>query len=403
MSWGTLTVGRLYLRETYELSHQVNATTGEQSVTIEGLESSPPWTGDQLRARQEDVIALYDRALPVVFSSKDNHSGFYTVSDTGSKLTNWPEAEFFGWNLSLKRIGTENAVDMESRLASVVRLNNFALTGERWHAPAVGAYGYFLGIGGTPSGTVSRVLADSEGTITVYRGIPAGVNPTWGITAPNYLLGRVRFKADSQERSGTGIRLDATGWELTNGLVRVTPLSSSGILRVESWDGGAYSVTPLDIAAAGGTLAAFDSVTLLKNDFECVVVRLVKSLSPSGRVLCDLTLRRGSRFVEGFIQSSASNTISLTVNGGLATTNNAASGYIVASGDDAAGNRYIMGSAHTFTGSTGGVISLATTTSFGFFAGHVIGGGSPVSGDGAATLVDQYIGSLAEQTLAVKR
>jgi hypothetical protein len=339
----------------------------------------------------------------VVFEAKDNHTGFYTVSDTGSKLTDWPEAEFFGWNLSLKRVGTENAVDMESRLASVVRLNSFALTGERWHAPAVGAYAYFTGTGGSPSGTVSRVLADGEGTITVYRGIPAGVNPTWGITAPNYLLGRVRFKADSQERSGTGIRLNATGWELTNGLVRVTPLASSGILKIESWDGGAYSTTSLDFAAAGGTLAAFDSVTLLKNDFECVVLRLVKSLSPSGRVLVDLTLRRGSRFVEGFVQSSASNTISLTVNGGLATTNNAASGYIVASGDDAAGNRYIMGSPLTFTGSTGGVISLASTTTFAFFAGHVIGGGSPASGDGATTIRDQYIGSLAEQTLAVKR
>lgn len=556
MAWGSLTVGRIALSETDTLSHQVNASSGEQSVAITGLQSMPPLTQAQARARAEDLMATLDTALPLIFTNKDNHTGFYSVKDVGTKFTDWAEAEFFKWTLSLTRIGTDNSVDMESRLASVVRLNDFALTGERWHAPSPGAYGYFTGTT-QPSGQVVRPLANSEGSITVYRGIPANVHPRWGISAPNYLKGRARLLVSSQERSGIGFRIaDATNWELNNGLVRVKPRAANGLLDIGIWDTAAWSDKAYDITAGGAITAPFDAITVLRNDFEAVVIRLVKTKAP-GRILVDLTLRRGARFVEGYIQTDASATLGIGIGGvplnqnpyfetnvlnwfpkggagvtiarstlqfhegvasmlltpngtavtaeyecdsiaaipgqalmasawvrcsvarnytlnmnyfsgapgtgagylgstagtpvalvantwtlvttsgsapastnsaslgayidgtpantvqlwtdeatltnTLPTTNNAATGYIVATANDADGNRAVMGSPRTFTGSTTGGITKAASTAFAFWVGVVLDGAAPLAGDAATDLRNQYIGALAEQTLAVKR
>lgn len=404
MAWGSLTVGRVLLSETPSISHQVNASSGVQGLTLEGLQSTPPLTRAQVRARQEDLMAMLDRDLPLVFSNKDNHTGFYRVSDIGTRDTYWAAdmVQFFPWNLTLTRIGTDNSIDMESRLASVVRLNDFALSGERWHAPAPGAYAYWTGFT-QPGSSVSRPLANGEGSITVYRAIPAGVHPRWGISAPNYLRGRVRLHVAGQERSGIQFRVsDAADWELSNGVVRVRPRSSGGLLDIGVWDGPAWSDKAYDVVVGSAITPPFDAVTVLRNDFECVVIRLVKSKSP-GRTLLDLTLRRGSRFVEGYLSTDASATLGFQTQASVTTTNNAASGYIVASGDDADGNRIAMGAPRAFTGSTTGAISKAASTSLAFWAGVVLNGSAPAAGDAATDLRNQYIGALAEQVQAVKR
>lgn len=402
MPWGSLQFGRINLRETYALANQVNATTGDQSVALEGMESSPPWTDAQVIARSEDMVAMLDRAMPVIFSLKSTQTGFYTVKDVGAVITEWPEAKFFNWMLSLTRIGAENAVDMESRLGTVIRVNDFSNLGERWHAPAVGAYAYFTGVGTAPSGSISRVMADAEGTLTIFRGLPAGANPTWGITAPNYLLGRSRVLVDGVERSGVGIRAAADDWQLTNGLIRVTPLAASAMLKVEYWDGAAWSGYDFDITATSDLAPPFDAVTIIRNDFECVVIRLVYDKAP-GRLLVDLTLRRGARFVEGFIQTDASATLGVKTDTAIAGTNST-TGWVNQTANDGNGNRLVVGSPRTFTANTTNTgLSKAASTELSFFIGGEIDGTSAVQGDQADDLYAQYIGTMSEQVLAVKR
>lgn len=401
MGWGTLQVGRTNLRETYKVVSAVNATTGEQSVALEGMESAPPFTVPQVIGRSEDLQGMLDRVLPVIFSNKTTHTGFYIVKDVGVSDTQWPEATYFDWTLSLGRVGAENAIDMESRLAAVVRQNDFALTGERWHAPAVGAYGYYAGAGGW-SGTVSRVLSGAEGSLTAFRGIAAGINPVWGITAPNYLLGRSRVLIDGVERAGVGIRVTGTDWQVTNGLIRITPLASAAMLKIEGWDGAAWSTHDFDLTVGSDLSPPFTAMTVVRNDFECVVIRLIKDKGP-GRVLVDLTLRRGAVFVEGFTQTDASATLGIKTDSSVTTTNNAATGYIVETSNDAQGNKLTMGSPVTFTGSTTGGVSKAAVIQFPWYVGYVIDGSSAVSGNSAVNLRDQYIGALSEITQAVKR
>lgn len=398
--WGTLRVGRTFASETYSLSHQVNATTGEQSVSITGTETAPRLTEAQLIAIEEDFIAAKDQSLPVYFSSKTEHTGYYLVKDAGVVVTRYPEASQIVWNLSLQRIGTENAVDQESRVSPLVRTNNFALTGERWLAPSIGHYAFYTG-STSPSGTVSRT--SSDGAITVYRGVPAGINPQWGCSPENYVLGRSRVLIGGVERSGVRFRIPpaSNDWMMHNGLLSVE-YNASATLRISTWDTGAWVPKDWNVSVGGGAITAWESMVVLRNDMEMTVLRFIDSRSP-GRTIMDLTLRRGSRFVEVYVQTSSAATIDAHLVVNETTTNNDSTGYVVATSNDASGNKMVAGSARTFTGSTTGGVSLAATRTFGFFLGIVQDGSSAVSGDSAVNLRDQYIGAMAETVAAVRR
>jgi hypothetical protein len=400
---GTLRVGRLILKENFSISDQVNATTGESSVSLTGREIYPQAgvTDAMILSRQEDFIGMLDRSVPVTFSVKSNNDGYYVVHDVGATLTKWEaEATFLDWTLSLQRVGAENAVDQESRVAAVVRANDFALSGERWLAPPPAHYAFYSG--SNPSGSVLRPLADSEGTIKVYRGVPANFNPRWGVTPTNYLAGRSRILVGGVERTGVAFRIsDPLSWQMSNGLIRVTPMASAGLINIEAWDGTSWEGKAWDVSV-GSAIGAFEAATVLRNDFEMTTIRLVDSLAP-GRTLLDITLRRGSRFVECFLQTVTSATLGAHLHTNETTTNNAASGYVVATANDAAGNKFVAGSARTFTGDTTGGLSKATSTSLGFFIGLVLNGSSAISGDAATDLRDQYIGAMSETVAAVRR
>jgi len=185
-TWGTVTVGRLTLREGFTLTAARNASTGDRTLTMTGEESSPPNTLAEVAQRQEDLLGLLGRYVPVTFTDKTDHNGFYLVNDVDAgPLTNWGnEVVKFSWQIQATRVGPENAVDVSSRVTGVARTNDFGLSGERWHAPAASAYAYFTGVGSQPSGSVARAIADG-GQLVVYRGVPASASPRWGVTLVN--------------------------------------------------------------------------------------------------------------------------------------------------------------------------------------------------------------------------
>jgi hypothetical protein len=246
--------------------------------------------------------------------------------------------------------------------------------------------------------------ATSDGTITVYRSVPAGASPRWGCDPLTYLKGRVRV-ADTVaglEVDGTERSLPAAGWALSNGLVNVVPTASGGVIDVQAYTGGAWHSKLWNVTVAGSGVATWDSVSILRNDLEHAILRLSASRSP-GRVTLDLALRRGARTVEGYLQSGSSATLAVYLRTLETNTSAAASGYVTATGNDADGNRFAAGSARTFTAHTNGGVSKASATALDFWLGVVAGGGSPASGDAATDLRNQYIGSLAEATYAVRR
>lgn len=408
-TWGTTQVGRLQLRETYDVTSKYNMNTGAATVEVEGEESYPPLTRAEWAARREDVIGLVGMFVPVTFTNAAEHDGYYRVTDTGVDVTDWTRASApagagqggrFRWSLKLELVGPANAVDLESRLAAPGRANDHAQAGERWHAPAGGATAYTTP-DGLPSGSVSRTSED--GALTVYRGVPDTASARWAASLAAYQVGRVRLTLDGIERSGVGMRIPGAGWQLSNGLIRVAPGATT--LSLQAYDGAGWGTAKAWNVNRGGSASAnaigIDGVTVIRNDFEAITVRALDSRSP-GRNLLDMTLRRGSRFVECYLQTDASSTLAVVL--GTAEAGTGGTGYVAATGNDPDGDRYIVGSARSFTGlTTQGGIQKTTVTALDFYIGTVLGGGSAASGDQAAHLQDQYIGAGAEMVTGVRR
>jgi hypothetical protein len=398
MTYGLITAGRLPLREDFPAG-----LTG-MAMTLKGQESSPPLTLLELERRREDLLGLVDDTIPVTFTSKARLSGFYRVQSAKADLVNWADHAVvtLDWTLELVRLGTEFELDHESRLSGpLTRNTSHAVTGERWLAPPVGHYGFWAGTSTPPAVTRTGV----DGAMLVYRDVPA-THPRWGTTPGGMLAGRVRFlDSDATERTGTNFTPAATGWELANGLVRVRPLTAGGVLEVAAWDPGAgsWETKTWDVTAGGVSLGAPRSVTLLRNQLEAVVVRVLWGTSAGpGRTTVDLTLRRGSRFVELYVQNATSTTLAIVRAAAEVAT--AGTGYVRATADDAAGNRYVLGSAQAFTTDlVAGGISKAATLTLDAFVGVALAGGAAVAGDQPDQLMAQYLGSPGEFVVPVRR
>lgn len=398
-NWGDVTLGRIPLRETFAVSESGGDA---RSLDLEGQESYPPLTRAQVIARHDGINALIaGQCIPVTWTDKPERNGYYTVKSAASTYTeHLNERVTADWKVSLERVGSDSETDLQSRLTGAVRLNDFSLTGERWHAPPIGHYAYYTGT--TNATTMTRTGAD--GAMTVYRSVPASVSPRWGCAPTAYLVGRVKVTTtSSQEVYGVDVPLAAAGWALSNGLVNVTP-SASASFDVQAYTGSAYHSKLWNVSVAGSasSITSWDAATLIRNDPEMCIVRLVKGQNP-GRATLDLTLRRGSRFVEGYLQIGTSATLAAYRSTLEANTSFAASGYVSATSDDADGNRFAVGSARTFTAHTNGGVIKTSATALDFWIGVAAGGSSAVSGDAATDLRNQYTACMPESVYGVRR
>lgn len=401
MATKTIQIGRLNFREDLAVANEIDSQ-GLRSIKIEGQESIPRLTAADVQARVDDVAGLQNSVVPMLFTTKTYLDGFYRIIDLSSEIVDWDTGlATLAWSLTAVRLGTAQEVDLESRLSgATTRSNAFSAVGERSHAPAIGHTAYWSN--GTASSAVVR--ATTDGNITLYRGLPVTINPRWAINPADYGKGRVRFlDGAGKERIGITFAPNPNVWELNNGLVRVRPLPSAGVLEVSAWTGGAWKPKSWDIQTGGGptTIGPPTHVRLIRNDYQGITLRLLKGLAP-GRMTIDVTLRRGSRLVELYLQHEQATTLKVVLTPAESSTNT--SGYVVRTANDADGNKAIIGSAQAFTADiTNGGISKAATTTLDAFVGVVAAGSGAVAGDAAADLYAQYLGMPAESVQGVKR
>lgn len=396
--YGEIRIGRFYV---VEMEHATETTDGKMSIT--GQESSPPTTGPMVTFIHGQIAGMEEGHLvPVTFRDKAERNGYYSVTSASSDLTDYQsEVLLADWQIELQRQGSSSEVDIQSRLTGAVRQNDFALTGTRWHSPAIGHYAYHTGTS-LPSGSVTRTGAD--GAQVVYLGVPANTHPKWGSTVENFYGGRVRITdtlevSTENEIEGINRQISASGWGLSNGLINVTPTATAGVLNIQYYNGTSWVTNNWNMQRNGSNLAAWGAVTIIRNDFEECILRLTSTTSGGGRTSIDLKLKRGSRFVEGYMQTSTSATLKVMPTNTTASTSG--TGYQVATSGT---HRTVCGSARTFTvDNTNGGISKASTTTFDFWIGAVISAAAPATGDGPTELRDQYIASMPELTYAVRR
>lgn len=396
--FGEINVNRIYLVET-ESSKEDNG----QKVSLAGEESSPPASFALCSFLHTQIVALQDgKLVPVTFRDKAERNGYYIMGNTSSELLDYQsEVATATWTMDLQRLGADSEIDIQSRLTGVARQNDFSLAGVRWHAPSLGHYAYHTGAT-NPSGTTDRVGAD--GTIRIYRGVPSSINPKWGCPVGSYKGGRARVTdsalvATENEVEGINQSVSASAWAISNGLINASATATAGAIDIQYHDGVNFVSNVWKIQIGGVNVPAWSSAAILRNDFEMCVLRLTTTQTTSGRTQLDLTLRRGSRFIEGYLQSSTSNTLKVTPQTPAASTTS--TGYVVQTSGT---HRPISGSAHTFTADTGnGGLSKTSAIFLDFFVGVVLNAAAPLTGDQNTDLRDQYIGALPEITYAVRR
>lgn len=397
----SLRVGRVTLDEGVLRSFEEQWSDTGRTVTLSGvLFSDPTRPRSRMAALHDDILGLPLSIVPVTFDIKSHRDGYYRVDSSKSAVIDldYQGVIQLSWEISLTRLGADTEVDLESRLAGPVnRLNDHSLGGERWHAPAGQASAYWAGPA-TP-GEVVRTGAD--GPIVVYRALPSTEDPRWYSMVDNYGLGRARI-VDVAERAGTGVELPALLWMLDNSLVRfqITP---TGEFNLTVHNGTAWGMDKgFNLTANGTALGPPVAVSVLYNEYERVTVRCLWDVIPSGRIYADITLRRGSRFVEILMRSSVAMTLGVT-----RTTNETSvggAGFVRAASNDVDGNRYVIGSLRSFTSDLNvGAISKASVTMFDAIIGSEIAGAIAVAGDQAANLMAQYIGVPSEVVQAVRR
>jgi hypothetical protein len=77
---------------------------------------------------------------------------------------------------------------------------------------------------------------------------------------------------------------------------------------------------------------------------------------------------------------------------------------VVATSNDAQGNKVVVGSARSFTGMTSqGGLNKAAAVKLDFYIGAVVGGSGAPSGDAASTLNAHYLTSMSDVTLGAVR
>lgn len=410
MSFSTVQLGRLALTElpqnpASESLSALTMTTSGRLLHVAGQEFLQGAGLPKMLAMQDDLQGMVDYSgangafIPVTFGDKYSRNGYYLPYGANNSEVDWNKETITNdWSMDLRRIGSDQELDLESRMSGPQTVNNgFTLTGVLWNAPPVGHYGFWSGAN-TPS-LVSRTGAD--GVVKVWSGLPLQNTYRWGCPVASYAGGRARVLNNGIERAGVSFSPTQGLWELQNSLVRVRPLASGGVIEVASYSGGAWQAKAWDITVGGTSLGVVTSASVIRNDYEVCVVKLLKDMSP-GRVTVDLTIRRGSRFVELYVQAEVAAT--LKVVRATTETGTSATGTVTASANDSAGNRYTVGSAHTFTAdTTNGGLSVAAATTLDAYIGCVIAGSGAAAGDAATDLLAQYAGRRSEYVQAVRR
>jgi hypothetical protein len=370
--WGSVTIGRITLRETFTV-----AEDDTREMTITGETSVSGLSADQVERIYEDLLGMMDQFVPIVWSDKAFLSGYYTVTKVQNNYSSYTptrvasqyrRAVVLGWSVNVMRVGPNNVIDIESRLSGPrTRANDFGLIGEITHAPPVGHYGY------TTDGTVpsSVTRASQDGPVTVYRQIPANTHPRYGCDPALFGGGRVRFiDAYGEERSGIERQTPPIGWALSNGIVSISAVSPGpGLFAVASWTTAGWVTRTWDVLRNGVSIGPLTDVDVLHNTYDTVILRITKALAP-GRMVVDVTLRRGQRMADIYVQSDSAATLAVRLLTGEPGVSGV--GTVSSVGEDIDGGRYVIASPKTTTQDlVNGGLSVTSAAKLGVILGAV--------------------------------
>jgi hypothetical protein len=402
--------GLLVLKEPHDIT-----VTGDGAMSIAGTHVSSTANIQELMWVRDMVTALADRGgepvIPCTFSSFEHLDGYYRVTGAGADRT--PGATT--WHVDLERIQDYRNPKVEIHtLCGIVTNSHGATTGNIWVGNPGGTASYYHGFGlGLASTTVSN--GDGPFTQTTWsasesQAALAGFVPFVQhlyVPAANWYKGGCRIEYDVQfdPFSSPGYlgvvgrrafpSTDIAGRiRMSNGLVRVLP-DTVGSVDTYWWDGAAWDGPYRWDALHSATTLNFASGSILRNTPEECAIRLASNVPGDtlGPVYLDLSIRRGSRNVIGYLIGAGYQSnfqFSVTPNPTYAATS--ITGGVRRTANDANGNRTFLVSNNGTTISTanGSVAQASAGSLFLFAIGNEVGGSGATGLNVAAEQAAQF-------------
>jgi hypothetical protein len=350
--------------------------------------------------------------VPVTCSEDPDLDGYYRVTGAdvsldvaGGDYTNFR----FPWSCELERVTTSGFSPMVERtIIAGLRTNGhsialtstivwfgvpYPVTGDTIFGSAFSA----LVTVGCASGESITVWYDTNPSASIYTNrtvfAPSGGEFTGGAWYTDSATIESKWADNSTYYAVAGRDMPARvaaavapghDWRLSNGLMRVTPTEVTGGnddgfgLSISHWDGSAWdTAVGFNFTIGGNVLGSegIDQVVILRNDPAAVSIRCRLGGVGAGYAF-DLTLRRGSAFVEGRMTTLSAAVTVIARDSVEACT--ALTGGIRATSNDASGNRFFLGSAEAATNDlTNGKITSGSLAAFNFVIGSEVGGTTP--------------------------
>jgi hypothetical protein len=429
---------------------------GRCTITNDDIEAWP-LSGDRVRfggaligtdlahfqALRQQIIGLGDDQdepiVPVIWTEDPAVNGFYRILNTTVELRQAALVSFWGrYQVELERVGGWAAPMHEVNLLGDDRFNNIGVAtgGDAWIA-VPGTVTEFYDGRTTPAlfGNQMAARTTATGPVNFWWSLTNLTTPINDVIryvmppADNYVgAATLEFGAGNYPLVGRQVPATFTPWRMSNGLVRVTPSATAGAIDVAHYDGTGWDTAKTYRFYSGNTygasaqqfLTSIIGVTVLRNDPAAVTLRLALSftdVAPFGgpdnwQTAVTLTLRRGSRYVEGGWSFAPSPGNLLWVG---RATNEAATRVskqlLRATSNDASGNRFVLMAAHadntaTYMDVTVGAIGSSQFTAapvVSFAIGSEIGGTGAADPDRATDLLDQYRYAQSDRLVVVTR
>jgi hypothetical protein len=420
----TLTIGRCGLDVTHDEVQSLDDTS--TNVRISGwLRASTLADAKVLRQQLLGHVNNPDEpVVPVTWSTDSTLDGFYKVNSASVGMQHEQrniDNLIFPFSVDLERVdGTGMSALAECNQVVALRTNPHGITTASWlPLPWLQDVGIdsFIRNGTTStymSGTVPRTgdstWMSSDSTPSIYPGTSFSQIL---LPASSWYTGGCRVEVGTSNRYAVGRQIvrDLTNWRISNGLVRVIANASAGAQIDVQWHNGSSwsSTKSFAVTLSGSSYTTYTpaptSMHILRNSPERVTVRVVSA----GTVFVDLSIRRGSRFVE--VNATESTGINASAWGVKRTTTEASTaltGGIRATSNDGDSNRFVLSGAGSNAITTDLVngrmyVSAGSPTSFQFGISSEIGGSGATGMNTAQNQVYQYMAVWGETMRVVSR
>ena len=380
-------------------------------------------TRAQTEATRNALLEQQGQVIAISYTGDTHYDGFYLLSDVRieSMETSYLRRGLWLFEISTFRIGGTSRVDFQSNVTGTVLDNDFAIV-EGDTMPFIGLpVRGSLFVWETSVSKWEHTRESEDGTVPVFGNFGEYTpDASWAADPTTFYDGAAKLVVGGNVQPGLDIPNEPDDWVLSNGIIRIQPEVSgtpTGRLLVDVWDGSSAYESQKDWSfsdtADTGAIDNLSFISCIRNDPEAVILRLSSEWTTAlvARHTIDLHLRRGSPLVyvnwfHGAANYSTMKMVLDTTEAGSTFTaqSSGATVGVVATSNDAGGNKYMICSPTSHTAdTTNGGLSVAAADRLKCAVGFVINGTSAATYDQAGRVADGYLGNIGESVRAVWR